>query len=147
MNEQITNPRLLAYLKQQNKTGKIVLFAAWLLSVGSLFLLGDRFHSAVTALCIAGIGWFIGGYYISRSFLIVKKPGIYRIGISLLFIVGALWFWYRVWVNQFGTRDYDYGTMKIIMSLPFLFFFPLLDSLIRYNYRTGVYRRISERFK
>lgn len=147
MNEKNTNTRLLSYLRKQNKTGKIILFTAWFLSVGSLLVLGDRFYSAVIALCIAVTGWFIGGYYISRSFLIVKKPGIYRIGISLLFSVGALWFWYRVWVNEFGTRDYDYGAMKIILSLPFLFFFPLLDGLIRYNYLTGVYRRISERFK
>lgn len=146
MNEQTTNPRLLAYLKRQKNTGKIVLFAAWFLSVDSLFLLGDEIYSAITALCIAGTGWFAGGYYISRSFLVVKRPGIYRIALSLLFVAGALWFWYHVWVNQFGTRDYDYGTIKIILSLPFLFFFPLLDGLIRYNYRTGMYRRISERF-
>ena len=147
MNEQTTNPRLLAYLKRQNNTGKIVLFTAWFLSVGSLFVLGDNVLSAVTALCIAGTGWFAGGYYISRSFLVVKRPGIYRIALSLLFVAGALWFWHRVWVNEFGTRDYDFGTLKIILSLPFIFFFPLLDGLIRYNYRTGVYRRISERFQ
>lgn len=145
MNEEMPNPCLLSYLRRQNNKGKIILFIAWFLSVGSLFVFGDEIYSAVIALCIAVAGWFVGGYYIARSFLIVKRPGIYRIFISLILIIGVFWFWYYVWDHDFLSRDYDAGTVKMILGLPFLFF-PLLDIFIRYNYQRGIYHRILERF-
>ena len=146
MDEKISDPRLISYLKRQFTTGKIVLAIAWLLSMGSVFVLGDKLYAAVISLCIAVIGWFLGGYYISRSFLIVRKPGIYRIFIGVIIIPGVIWFWYHVWDNEFLCMDYDAGAVKMIAGLAFLFF-PLLDFLIRYNLRAGVYRRISEKFE
>ena len=145
MDGKISDPRLISYLKQQNTTGKIVLFTAWLLSMGSVFVLGDELYAAVIALCIAVIGWFLGGYYISRSFLIVRKPGLYRIFIGLIVISVVIWYWYHIWEDEFLCRDYDAGTIKMILGLPFLFF-PLLEFLIRYNFRAGTYRRILEKY-